>query len=72
MTDTSNTGADLKAVDAWLRQAITERPGGTAASEWCDAEISRLEAGGVEDDVFSQRLSIASRYAPRGPLDPSR
>ena len=71
MTDTSNPGADLKAVDAWLRQAITERPGGTAASEWCDAEITRLAAGGVGDDVFSQRLSIASRYAPRGPLDAS-
>ena len=69
MNDLSKPAPDLHAVDAWLRQAITERPGGAAASEWCDAEIARLEGAGVADDVFSQRLSIASRYAPRGPLD---
>ncbi len=71
MNQSSNPSVDLAAVDTWLRKAVVARPGGGAASEWCDAEVARLEAGGVGDEVFPQRLSIASRYAPRGPLDPS-
>lgn len=71
MNDSSNPSVDLAAVDAWLRQAVADRLGGDAASEWCDAEVARLEAGDVGNAVFPQRLSIASRYAPRGPLEPS-
>lgn len=71
MTETGQPAADLAAVDSWLRAAIEARPGGAEACAWCDGEIERIEAGGVDDDVFAQRLSFASRYAPRGPLEPS-
>lgn len=62
---------DLERVDRWLRAAVAGRPGGAAANEWSDGEVERIEHGDLTDDQFAQRFSIASRYAPRGPLEPS-
>ncbi len=71
MTELRQMPADAAAVDAWLRDAIAATPGGSDACAWGDREAALVAAGAVDDLAFGQRLAAASRYTPRGPLDPS-
>lgn len=70
MTGTASPAADLAAVDEWLKAAIARCDGGADANAWVEGEAKRIAAGDMDDNVFAQRLSLASRYAPRGPLGP--
>lgn len=64
--------ADLAEVEAWLSSALTAL-GSKRYDEWHAGALSKLKAGGgsPDDGLFSQLISAASRFAPRGPLGPS-
>lgn len=75
MTITTNP-PDLGRVDDWLRGALsgapTAGPTGAGAVEWSDAQTQAILQEALTADRFAQVLSMASRYAPRGPLAPTR
>lgn len=71
MTEIGQMPADPVAIDAWLRDAIAKTPGGSAACAWGDRESATITEGALDDSAFGQRLAVASRYTPRGPLAPS-
>lgn len=60
----------LRSADTWLRDALASRCDERQAT-WLDERVQELEGGGVADDRFAQLLSLASRFAPRGPLAPT-
>ncbi len=60
----------LQGVDQWIRDALVVG-GHSKAVEWSDAEIRRASGGELSDASFAQTLSLASRFAPRGRLEPS-
>lgn len=66
---------DLGRIDDWLRGALagapTAGPSGASAVEWSDGKVQAILSESLTADRFSQALSLASRYGPRGPLAPS-
>ena len=60
------------AIDAWLRKAVLALDDGSeAATAWADRAVQDVEAASPESERFALLFSQASRFAPRGRLDPS-
>jgi len=72
---TTTSPPDLARIDEWLRQALEGAPTagrtGKSAAEWSDRQLAAIAEMPLTADRFAQTLSMASRYAPRGPLSPS-
>lgn len=64
--------ANLAEVEAWLAAALAAL-GSERYTEWHAGALSKLTAAGAvpDDGLFSQLISAASRFAPRGGLGPS-
>ncbi len=74
MTTTANP-PELARIDEWLRNALEGAPtsgrSGAQAATWSDGQVEAILETPLSPDRFSQVLSMASRYGPRGPLAPS-
>lgn len=57
----------LRSADRWIRDALLAG-GHESAAAWSDDQVAELVDGGVEHAAFAQKLSLASRFGPRGAL----
>ena len=60
----------LQGADDWLRAALSARCDDRQLA-WADTQVAALEGGDVSDERFAQLLSLASRFAPKRPLEPT-
>lgn len=70
---TYSTSCDLNQVIAWADAALAASPGFASAQQypdWMSKALDKIRAGAT-DSQFSQALSAASRYGPKGALAPS-
>ena len=54
---------------AWMQQQLAERLD-PSTRDWLETTTAKV-AGGLDHDRFCALLSLASRYVPKDPLDPS-